>query len=71
MKGYPFVVENSDSPQEKWGIPYDAPLFHWYSIRDRNRQLISYMAKAFRIPASQTEAAIRAGMRPWSSLRKP
>ena len=70
VKGYPFVVENSDSPQEKWGIPYDAPLFHWYSIRDRNRQLISYMAKAFQIPASQTEAAIRAGDEAMEQFKK-
>lgn len=31
VKGYPIVIRNSDNPSEKWGVPYDAPLFHWYT----------------------------------------
>ncbi len=31
VKGYSLVIGNSDNPEKLWGIPYDAPLFHWYS----------------------------------------
>ena len=27
VKGYPIVIRNSDDPQRRWGIPFDAPLF--------------------------------------------
>ncbi len=30
LKGYPLVIRNSDNPEKKWGIPFDAPLFYWY-----------------------------------------
>lgn len=47
VKGYPIVVQNSDNPFLRWGIPFDNPLFHWYSPKDRNEQIISYLAKQF------------------------
>ena len=60
VKGYPFVVQNSDSPQKQWNIAYDAPLFHWYSKKDRDRQLVSYMKEEFGIERDQVETAIGA-----------
>lgn len=57
VKGYPLVVRNSDNPERRFGIPFDAPLFHWYSGRDRDRQLTAYLHDTFAIP---TETALRA-----------
>ena len=38
VKGYPFVIRNSDNPEERWNIPFDTPLFHWYTRKTgRNR----------------------------------
>ena len=45
LKGYPIVLRNSDNPEKKWGIPFDAPLFHWHRKEDRDRQLTVYMEK--------------------------
>lgn len=59
VKGYPMVIRNSDNPQDRWGIPYDMPLFHWYEKTDRDKQLIRYMNETFQIPAEATLAAIR------------
>lgn len=28
VKGYPLVIRNADSPQERWNIPLDTPVFH-------------------------------------------
>ena len=44
VKGYPLVVRNSDNPERRWGIPFDAPLFHWYTDEDRDRQLTAWLA---------------------------
>ena len=61
VKGYPIVIRNSDDPQRRWGIPFDAPLFHWHHHADRDRQLADYMAAAFGISRELTGRAIAAG----------
>ncbi|MBQ7841022.1 MAG: 2-hydroxyacyl-CoA dehydratase [Lachnospiraceae bacterium] len=58
VKGYPIVVRNSDHPKERYGIPFDAPLFHWYTDGDRNRQLSAYMKDMFGISQEHVLAAI-------------
>ncbi|MDO4311585.1 MAG: acyl-CoA dehydratase activase [Eubacteriales bacterium] len=60
VKGYPIVVRNSDNPQKRWDVPFDAPLFHWYTREDRDRQLIDYMKETFQIPAEHTRKAMEA-----------
>ena len=39
VKGYPLIIRNSDDPERQWGVPFDAPLFHWYTDEDRLDQL--------------------------------
>lgn len=63
VKGYPIVVRNSDNPAQMWGIPYDAPLFHWYTKEDRDRQLTQYMKATFQIPEEMTRQAMEAADR--------
>ncbi len=58
VKGYPMVVKSSDDPARRWNIPFDTPLFHWYSTTDRDRQLQGYFADTFNIPAEQVKQAI-------------
>ncbi|MCD7737251.1 MAG: acyl-CoA dehydratase activase-related protein, partial [Lachnospiraceae bacterium] len=60
VKGYPIVIRNSDNPEKRWGVPYDAPLFHWHKTSDRNRQLTEYMETTFGISAEDTGRAIKA-----------
>ena len=61
VKGYPIVIRNSDNPKERSGIPFDAPLFHWYTEADRNRQLTEHMKRVYGIPAGETARAIDYG----------
>ena len=61
VKGYPIVIRNSDDPQRRWGIPFDAPLFHWHHHADRDRQLAEYMSATFGIDPALTRQAIAAG----------
>lgn len=60
VKGYPLVIGNSDNPAKQWGIPYDAPLFHWFTTADREKQLVHYFSETFGIPAAETKHALRA-----------
>lgn len=60
VKGYPLVINNSDNPEKLWGIPYDAPLFHWFTRQDEESQLKQYMREKFDIPEEETLRALRA-----------
>ena len=61
VKGYPLIIRNSDDPARQWGVPFDAPLFHWYTSADRQSQLTRYMEDTFQISPQETRAAIQAG----------
>ena len=61
VKGYPIVIRNSDNPERKFNIPFDAPLFHWYTDADRDKQLTKYMQETFGISREKTLAAIEQG----------
>ena len=61
VKGYPYVMKNSDNPERRYGVPFDAPLFHWYTERDRNRQLAEWLHDTFDIPEDAALDAIRQG----------
>ena len=58
VKGYPIVVRNSDNPEDRFGVPFDAPLFHWYEDADRNRQLSIFMKDTFGISEDHVLKAI-------------
>lgn len=58
VKGYPIVMRNSDNPQARFRIPFDAPLFHWYSDEDRNRQMKVYMKDHYNISEENVLAAL-------------
>ena len=60
VKGYPIVMRNSDNPEKRFGIPFDAPLFHWLSQKDRNRQLTEYLAREFSLDTTSIRQAIDA-----------
>ena len=69
VKGYPIVVRNSDDPSRRFGIPFDAPLFHWYTDRDREKQLTEFMRRVYRIPPGEVKDAIIAGDRAEQKFR--
>ena len=58
VKGYPIVIRNSDDPRRRFGVPFDAPLFHWHSDRDRSRQLAEWMKRTFDVDESLTRRAV-------------
>lgn len=59
VKGYPLVIKNSDNPEHVFGIPFDDPLFHWYTTKDRDAQLTDYIKDTYHIPEKVIKEAIR------------
>ena len=58
VKGYPMVVKSSDDPARTWNVPFDTPLFHWFSTTDRDRQLCAYLRETFGIDEDVAREAI-------------
>ena len=69
VKGYPLVIGNSDDPERLWNIPYDDPMFHWYTMEDQEKQLKKYMKEKFQIPEAETLRALQAGNRAQDAFR--
>jgi len=61
LKGYPLSIRFSNNPQEKHNIPFDTPIFHWFSKKEQNFQLCRYMKETFNIPEKTVMAAIKQG----------
>ena len=60
VKGYSIVIRNSDNPEQRSNVVFDAPLWHWYSNADRSRQLGEWMRETFGISQELTDRAITA-----------
>ena len=58
VKGYPIVIRNSDNPQDKWNVAFDAPLFHWHTKKDRQRQLVKYMEEVYHVSKEEVMNAM-------------
>ena len=69
VKGYPMVVNNSDNPTQRWGVPFDCPLWHWYTSQDRDRQLTKWMSEQFGIDAHLVRRAVEMADAAQSSFR--
>jgi predicted nucleotide-binding protein (sugar kinase/HSP70/actin superfamily) len=61
LKSYPLVIKYSDAPERRANIPLASPVFHWFSERDMEQQLSSFMRDSFNIPETATVAAIAQG----------
>ncbi len=58
VQGYPMVVEKSDEPLARHGIPMDHPTFHWYNRRLKHDQTVAYVNRVFGIPRTLVRKAI-------------
>jgi predicted CoA-substrate-specific enzyme activase len=58
VKGYSLVIQNSDNPQDRFGITFDNPLFHWYSDADCEKQLTAYLHDTFDVAEPAAHRAI-------------
>ena len=61
VKGYAIVMRNSDNPEQRANVVFDAPLFHWYTDEDRDHQLGEWMHDTFGVEQSLVHRAAAAG----------
>ncbi|MDR2589346.1 MAG: acyl-CoA dehydratase activase, partial [Spirochaetales bacterium] len=69
VKGYPLVIKYSDDPERRWNTPLDTPTFHWFKLKDRNRQITSFARSTFGIPSEAILAAIGEGDKALAAFR--
>ncbi len=69
VQGYPVLVEQSDEPTTRHGIAFDRPIFHWYDLKRRDRQLCDWFHQTFGIEARHVQAALSQADRAMTSFR--
>ncbi|MBP5520295.1 MAG: 2-hydroxyacyl-CoA dehydratase [Treponema sp.] len=70
VKGYPLIISHSENPQRRWNVPFDNPMFHWYSENDRKNQILMYFTENYGLKKSEVEAAFKQGDKALVSFRK-
>ena len=70
LKGYPIIIRNSDNTEDRWGIKLDAPMFFWFSEREKRAQIKKFMRETFGISEEETEEAIAQADAAQTSFRK-
>lgn len=59
VMGYPMVVRNSQTPEERYGVKFDTPIFHWFSVKDRRHQIIKYATDELGVTKNEAEEAYK------------
>ena len=69
VKGYPLIISHSENPARRWQVPFDNPMFHWYSETDRRRQILAYFGGQYGLPRREIERAFAQGERALREFR--
>ncbi len=70
VQGYPMVVRNSQDPEDRYGIPFDTPVFHWFSVKDRKKQICQYAIDSLGATKNEAEEAFKQADSAIGSFRK-
>lgn len=57
VQGYPMVVRNFQSPESKYNIIFDTPVFHWFTKNNRKNQIIEYAYKNLNVKRKEAKEA--------------
>lgn len=69
VMGYPVVVRSAQKPEERYHIPFDTPVFHWFQEKDRFRQVCAYAVRNLGVTAREAKAAFRQAASAMESFR--
>ncbi|MGI6211833.1 MAG: acyl-CoA dehydratase activase [Anaerovoracaceae bacterium] len=61
LQGYPMVIRNSQDPEDRYGVPFDTPIFHWFREKDRRPQIVRYAVDSLSVTKKEAEEAFRQG----------
>ena len=59
IMGYSMVVRNFQSPEEHFSVDFETPVFHWFTEKDRKRQICQYAMDRCGATKQQAEEACR------------
>ena len=59
IMGYSMVVRNFQSPEEHFSVDFETPVFHWFTEKDRQRQICQYAVDHCGATKQQAEEACR------------
>ncbi len=57
VQGYPMVVKNSQDPEHRYHVKFDTPVFHWFTVKTRKKQIISYACDTLGVSSQEAEQA--------------
>ncbi len=69
VQGYPMVVRNSQNPERNLGVVFDTPVFHWFSEKDRKKQICQYAVDTLQVSEKEAKAAFEYGQQAMISFR--
>ena len=61
LKGYPMVLRASQEPEERFGVAFDSPVFHWVNKKSRIKSIVEYFRSTFGLPEEIIRDAITQG----------
>ncbi len=61
LQGYPMVVKNSQNPGSRYDVTYDTPVFHWFTEKDRKKQICQYAVDTYHVTQKEAEEAFTQG----------
>lgn len=70
VKGYPLIIHHSENPARRWNVPFDNPMFHWYSENDRKKQIHKFFHEVYHLENHEIEQAFEQGMNAIHTFRK-
>ena len=67
IMGYPMVVRNFQNPEQAEGVKFDTPQFHWFSEKDRAKQITAFAVNSLGVSRRAAYKAFEQGR---SALRQ-
>jgi predicted nucleotide-binding protein (sugar kinase/HSP70/actin superfamily) len=61
VMGYSMVVKNFESPESRFGVKFDTPVFHWFSSKDRVKQVTKWTHEELGVSKRQANEAFCQG----------
>ncbi|MFH1809213.1 MAG: acyl-CoA dehydratase activase [Pseudomonadota bacterium] len=58
IQGYPVIIAESDEPESRHGVPFDRPIFHWYTRALRDRQIADDFCVRYGVTRAEVKKAI-------------
>lgn len=70
VMGYATVTNNSQQPEERYGVAFDTPVFHWFNEHDRKSQICKFAQDCLHAGRKEALTAFHFGEKAICAFRK-